>query len=130
MTNLHSLSRTQMTRKRGLMNRIHRGGALLGLFGLTLTFASLGASRSAFDQDVTLKLPNGRTFGDVIQKAPGVFLDPSGNVSIGGATGLENIYIVNGLNVTGMEFGSLESGAASMGGGTNLPLEFLKQIDV
>ena len=26
----------------------------------------------------------------------------SGNVSIGGATGLENIYIVNGMNVTGM----------------------------
>ena len=46
-------------------------------------------------------VPIGRNFGDVIEKAPGAFLDRSGNVSIGGATGLENIYLVNGLNVTG-----------------------------
>ncbi|MDB4982519.1 MAG: TonB-dependent receptor plug [Myxococcales bacterium] len=92
----------------------------------------VGSARvgATFGEDFNLKLPNGRTYGDVIQKAPGVFVDPSGNVSIGGATGLENIYIVNGMNVTGMEFGNLDSGAASMGGGTNLPLEFLTQIDV
>jgi Carboxypeptidase regulatory-like domain/TonB-dependent Receptor Plug Domain len=92
----------------------------------------IGSARigATFDEDFTLKLPNGRTYGDVIAKAPGVFVDPSGNVSIGGATGLENIYVVNGMNVTGVEFGNLESGAASSGGGTNLPLEFLTQIDV
>jgi hypothetical protein len=89
--------------------------------------ARIGAT---FGEDFNLKVPNGRTYGDVIQKAPGTFLDPSGNVSIGGATGLENIYIVNGMNVTGMEYGNLDAGAASMGGGTNLPLEFLTQIDV
>ncbi len=89
--------------------------------------ARIGAT---FGEDFMLKVPNGRTYGDVIQKAPGVFIDPSGNISVNGATGLENIYYVNGLNVTGMEFGNLDSGAATMGGGTNLPIEFLKQIDV
>ena len=46
---------------------------------------------------------------------PGAFVDPSGNVSIGGATGLENIYIVNGINVTGIEYGNLETGTPSTG---------------
>jgi hypothetical protein len=92
----------------------------------------IGSARvgATFDQDFNLKLPNGRTYGEIIQKAPGAFVDPSGNVSIGGATGLENIYIVNGLNVTGLEFGNLDASSPSQGGGTNLPLEFLTQIDV
>jgi len=83
-----------------------------------------------FDQDFTLNLPVEPNYGAIISKAPGTFVDGSGNVSIGGATGLENIYIVNGMNVTGLRYGNLESGAASMGGGTNLPTEFLTQIDV
>jgi hypothetical protein len=92
----------------------------------------VGSTRvgAQFDEDFTLNVPLGRTYGDVIQRAPGAFVDPSGNVSIGGATGLENIYIVNGMNVTGIEYGNLESGFPSTGGGTNLPVEFLTQIDV
>ena len=85
---------------------------------------------SSFDQDFTLNVPNGLDYGDVILKAPGVFLDGTGSVSINGSTGLENIYVVNGLNVTGMEMGNLESGASSLGGGTNIPNQFLAQIDV
>ncbi|HVZ85518.1 MAG TPA: TonB-dependent receptor [Polyangia bacterium] len=83
-----------------------------------------------FDNDYTQNVPLGRTFGDVIERAPGAFVDGSGNVAIGGATGLENIYLVNGMNVTGIRFGNLESGLGSTGGGSNLPLEFLNQIDV
>jgi hypothetical protein len=92
----------------------------------------IGSARigTVFDGEFNKNVPNGPTYGDVISKAPGTFVDPSGNVSIGGATGLENIYVVNGMNVTGLEMGNLESGAASLGGGTNLPLEFLTQIDV
>ena len=83
-----------------------------------------------FDQDFTANVPLNRTYGDIIEHAPGAFVDPSGNVSIGGSTGLENIYIVNGMNVTGIELGNIEAGTPSTGGGTNLPLEFLTQIDV
>ena len=34
------------------------------------------------------------------------------------------------MNVTGIEFGNLEAGTPSLAGGTNLPLEFLSQVDV
>jgi len=92
----------------------------------------VGSARvgATFSSDFILNGPNGATYGEILQKAPGAFIDPSGNVSIGGATGLENIYVVNGMNVTGLEFGNLENGAFSIGGGTNLPNEFLTQIEV
>jgi hypothetical protein len=92
----------------------------------------VGSTRvgAEFDEDFALNVPLNRTYGDIIERAPGAFVDPSGNVSIGGATGLENIYIVNGMNVTGIEYGNLEAGTPSAGGGTNLPLEFLTQVDV
>ncbi|HTA21102.1 MAG TPA: TonB-dependent receptor, partial [Polyangia bacterium] len=92
----------------------------------------VGSARvgTTFDEDYTLHLALGTTFGDVIAKAPGAFVDASGNVSIGGATGLENIYMVNGLNVTGLRYGNLEAGVPTIGGGSNLPNEFLTQIDV
>src|SRR5450432_3764466 len=83
-----------------------------------------------FDEEFDTNVPLGRSYGDVIERAPGAFVDPSGNVSIGGATGLENIYLVNGMNVTGIEYGNLEAGTPTIGGGTNLPLEFLTQIGV
>jgi hypothetical protein len=92
----------------------------------------VGSARvgATFNENYTNNVPTGRTYGDVIQRAPGAFVDATGNVSIGGSTGLENIYIINGLNVTGMDMGNLESGASTMGGGTNLPVEFMNQIDV
>ena len=92
----------------------------------------IGSSRvgATFDSEYTSNIPLPRTYGDVIARTPGAFVDPSGNVSIAGATGLENIYIVNGVNVTGIELGNLEAGTPSIGGGTNLPLEFMQQIDV
>jgi hypothetical protein len=92
----------------------------------------IGSARvgAQFDDAFDNNVPLGRTYGDIIERAPGAFVDGSGNVSIGGATGLENIYIVNGLNVTGLQYGNLENGASSRGGGTNLPPEFLTQIDV
>ena len=39
-----------------------------------------------FDQDFTANVPLNRTYGDIIEHAPGAFVDPSGNVSIGGST--------------------------------------------
>ncbi|HXU03370.1 MAG TPA: carboxypeptidase regulatory-like domain-containing protein [Polyangia bacterium] len=92
----------------------------------------IGSARvgAQFDPDFMQNVPLNRTYGDIIERAPGAFVDPSGNVSIGGATGLENIYIVNGVNVTGIEYGNLEAGTPSISGGTNLPLEFFQQVDV
>ncbi|MES1165770.1 MAG: carboxypeptidase-like regulatory domain-containing protein, partial [Verrucomicrobiota bacterium] len=91
----------------------------------------IGSARvgATFDQDYTLNVPVGRTFGDIIERAPGAFIDGSGNVSIGGATGLENQYTINGMNVTGLRYGNIEMGLASHSGGSNLPVEFVSQID-
>ena len=85
---------------------------------------------AGFDSAFTQNVPVGRTFGDVIERAPGAFIDGSGNVSIGGATGLENMYFINGMNVTGIRYGNIEAGLASHGAGSNLPTEFVTQIDV
>jgi hypothetical protein len=92
----------------------------------------IGSARvgATFDDRFTTNLPLGRTFGDVIERTPGAFIDGSGNVSIGGATGLENTYYINGLNVTGLRYGNVEMGLASHAGGTNLPTEFMNQIQV
>jgi hypothetical protein len=83
-----------------------------------------------FDSNFVGGVPVGQNFGDIIEKAPGAFVDRTGSVSIGGATGLENTYIVDGLNVTGTEFGNIDTNAASTSGGTNLPLEFMDQVSV
>ncbi len=92
----------------------------------------VGSARvgATFDQDYTLNVPVGRTYGDIIERAPGAFIDNSGNVSIGGATGLENQYTINGMNVTGLRYGNVDMGLSSRPGGTNLPPEFVGQIDV
>ena len=83
-----------------------------------------------FDTAFNTNVPIGRNFGDVIEKAPGAFVDRTGSVSIGGATGLENVYLVDGLNVTGSEYGNINSNAPSLGGGSNFPVEFLDQMSV
>lgn len=83
-----------------------------------------------FDSAYNTNIPIGRNFGDVIEKAPGAFVDRTGSVSIAGATGLENIYLVDGLNVTGAEYGNINSNLPSTGGGSNFPVEFLDQMSV
>ena len=83
-----------------------------------------------FDTAYNTNVPIGRNFGDVIEKAPGAFLDRTGSVSIAGATGLENIYLVDGLNVTGAEYGNINSNLPSTGGGSNFPVEFIEQMSV
>jgi Carboxypeptidase regulatory-like domain/TonB-dependent Receptor Plug Domain len=83
-----------------------------------------------FDSTFTTSVPVGRNFGDILEKAPGAFLDKTGSVSIGGATGLENIYLVDGINVTGTEFGNINSNSPTLGGGSNFPVEFIEQVSV
>ncbi|MBC8132206.1 MAG: carboxypeptidase regulatory-like domain-containing protein, partial [Deltaproteobacteria bacterium] len=69
-------------------------------------------------------VPADRTFGDLVLKAPGAFMESSGSVSIAGASGLENVYVMDGLNVTGLEYGEIMNGKADASGGSNLNLDF------
>jgi len=84
----------------------------------------VGSSRLATSWDAqaieNLPLAN-TTFEALIEKAPGAFVDPSGSVSLGGATGLENQYVLDGVNVTGLEYGQL---------GTRLSSTFVRELQI
>lgn len=93
----------------------------------------LGTARSGLtlQSETLMNLPLDRTTGGIITLSPGSFFDASGNVSVMGASGLENIYMVDGLNVTGIEYGSTMSTRDQKSrGGTNLVLEFLDEVSV
>ena len=81
-------------------------------------------------EDYMATMPLDRTFGDLVLKAPGAFLESSGGVSIAGASGLENVYVMDGLNVTGMEYGDIMNKTSNASGGSNLTLDFVKELQV
>ena len=70
--------------------------------------------------DYTRNIPTARTFGGVMGAAAGSQGDAYG-ISLSGATSLENIYIVEGINTTDSGFGELSS---------NLPNEFISETEV
>jgi Carboxypeptidase regulatory-like domain/TonB-dependent Receptor Plug Domain len=81
-------------------------------------------------EDYMQNIPADRTFGDLVLKAPGAFLESSGAVSIAGASGLENVYVMDGLNVTGMEYGDIMNRRSDASGGSNLSLDFIKELQI
>ena len=80
------------------------------------------------------QIPIGRRFTDALYMAPGV--SDSGRVgnanpAIGGGTGLENAYIVDGVNITNAGYGAVGSYSIVFGSlGTGLPYDFMKEIQV
>jgi len=82
---------------------------------LTSSRLSTNVSKEFFDA-----LPKGRTYQDMIQLAPSVQSDPWG-AAMSGATGAENMYIIDGVNTT-----DVEDGLA----GTNLTYEFIEEVQV
>jgi hypothetical protein len=79
-------------------------------------------------------LPVARNVAAIFQLAPGVVTGGgtgSSNPSIGGATGLENLYLVDGVTITDQAFGGLGTYNrffGSLGSGVNLA--FIKEVDV
>jgi hypothetical protein len=92
----------------------------------------LGTSRTGLTlgADFLGNVPVGTTYGDAIERAPGAFIDRSGSVSVGGASGLENVYVMDCLNVTGIELGDILNTRPNASGGSNLPLAFLEELSV
>jgi hypothetical protein len=88
----------------------------------TAPIVDQGSTKTGFTitEDYTRNIPTGRTFGATMGAAPGAQGDNFG-VSFGGATSLENVYIVEGINTTDTGFGSLS---------TNLPNEFISETEV
>jgi hypothetical protein len=63
-------------------------------------------------------LPKGRSYQDMAYIAPSVQSDPWG-IAMSGATGAENLYIIDGINTTDVEHGTI---------GTNLVYEFIEEV--
>ena len=98
---------------------------------LDVTSTTIGAS---LDSATLSRLPVGRRFSDALYLAPGV--STGGNVgvanpSISGSSGLENQYVVDGVNITNGGYGALGSYSivfGSLGNGT--PYDFMQEVQV
>lgn len=80
------------------------------------------------------KVPVGRRFSDTLYLAPGVSSGGSvgaANPSISGGSGLDNQYVVDGVNVTNQGYGALGSYSIIFGSlGNATPFDFIKEVQV
>jgi len=71
----------------------------------------------------------GRGFNSLLAMAPGVFLEPKngsagvGGVQVGGSSGSENGFYIDGTEVSDLRRGSLREG-------NNIPFEFIQEVQV
>ena len=95
------------------------------------TTTTIGAN---IDSELLSRIPVGRRFSDTLYVAPGVSSGGTvgqANPSISGASGLENQYVVDGVNITNQGYGALGSYSivfGSLGNGT--PFDFMQEVQV
>jgi hypothetical protein len=96
------------------------GGEVVTIEGRT-PVVDQGSTKSGvvITEDETRNLPTGRTFLDAARSVPGAEDDTYG-ISFSGSTSPENLYLIDGMNTTGVSFGLAT---------TTLPNEFLQQIE-
>jgi carboxypeptidase family protein/TonB-dependent receptor-like protein len=98
---------------------------------INVTQAAIGAN---LESATLSNLPVGRRFSDTLYLAPGVSSSGnlgSANPSVSGASGLENQYVVDGVNITNGGYGALGSYSivfGSLGNGT--PYDFMEEVQV
>src|SRR5580765_1206192 len=89
---------------------------------------------AVLDSEMLKNVPVGRRFSDALYLAPGVTSSGSAgrsNPSMGGGSGLDNQYVVDGVNITNAGYGALGSYSivfGSLGNGT--PFDFVQQVQV
>lgn len=80
-------------------------------------------------EKVIAELPRGRTFNTLLQMAPGVRSEPKagtagvGGYQVDGASGSENVFIVDGVDVSNVRRSALDAAGA-------VPFEFLQEVQV
>ncbi|MFQ6108129.1 MAG: carboxypeptidase regulatory-like domain-containing protein, partial [Candidatus Aminicenantales bacterium] len=58
-------------------------------------------------------LPRGRNFDTLVTAVPGVNVEPyAGGLSVDGASGAENMYYIDGMDITNMDIGTRDQSAA------------------
>ncbi len=95
------------------------------------TSTAVGAN---LDDSFYQRLPIGRNVASLFYTAPGAS-DSGGagheNPSISGASGLENLYLADGVNITDSAFGGLGVFTRRQGSiGSGINLSFIKEVDV
>jgi outer membrane receptor protein involved in Fe transport len=80
------------------------------------------------------RVPVGRRFTDALYLAPGVTSGGSvgtANPSVSGGSGLDNLYVIDGVNVTNAGYGAVGSYSIIFGSlGSATPFDFIKEIQV
>ncbi len=89
---------------------------------------------ATLDSELLSRIPVGRRFSDSLYLAPGVSSGGQvgqANPSIAGGSGLENSYVVDGVNITNGGYGALGSYSIVFGSlGNGLPFDFIKSAQV
>ena len=110
------------------LTRVPVGGAALPAFSArargrasahTIDVSSVETG-TTLDRDLLFNTPTGRTYTDALRITPGATVDRTG-VSVFGATGLENTYIIEGMNTTGVGIGNAAA---------DLNLDFFEQVEI
>ena len=120
---------TDLTLKVGGLSEVVQVTASSPLVDVTTTTAG-----SVLNSDLLRMLPVGRNFTDTLYMVPGVS-NSSGvgraNPSISGGSGLENAYIVDGVNVTNTGYGGVGSYSTVFNSlGSGVTTEFIKETQV
>ncbi len=95
-----------------------------------LSTSTTGATISS---DLLSRVPVGRTFSSAVGLAPGVVASgiDQANPSINGASGLENTYVVDGVNIGNTGYGSAGSYSITFGSlGTGVNFDYIQEVQV
>src|SRR5262249_4507714 len=89
---------------------------------------------AVMDSEMLQRVPIGRRISDTLYIAPGVSSSGSAgtaNPSISGGSGLDNQYVVDGVNITNQGYGALGSYSIIFGSlGNATPFDFIKEVQV
>src|SRR5207248_2964136 len=89
---------------------------------------------AVIDSEMPQRIPVGRRVSDTLYLAPGVSSSGSAgsaNPSISGGSGLDNEYVIDGVNVTNQGYGAFGSYSIIFGSlGNATPFDFVKEVQV
>ena len=99
-------------------------GTITEMIRVTASEAAVDITSSSVSTNVKKEffeaLPKGRDFESMVMMAPSTVEGRNG-ISFSGATGLENLFVVDGINVTDVEHGD---------GSTNVVYEYIDEVEV
>ncbi len=122
-------------------------GSVEATVEVTATAAEIDTSQTAITSNLTEtfynSVPMPRNVSAIFYAAPGVAQGQvnaspnpttgpgNANPSIGGATGLENLYVVDGVTITDQAFGSIGTYNRYVGAlGSGINLSFIQEVDI